>query len=1370
MDGADGTLAVTSAGGNLTNANSPETITLNSISDGELDGITLTGGTTSKIVVTGSGATNIKGVSGVNATLNTLDASAATGAVTFTGVNTTANTLTGGSGNDTLAGAAGNDTISTGAGDDQVSGAGGNDTVTLGAGDDTMVIGTASDVTKNDAIDGGDGTDTITLTGQLDYVTTAGSEVDDASGIKNFEVLKSGGAITAQDMRGLAANNTITKAVIAGHTVSLSKDTGITDVVFTADSSSLTMASAGTQTITLAGDNGSGVATDVQSGVFKSGATALNIVSAGTDATADNGLSLTGTALTSITVTGAEDIDLTANAAKSLATADFSGMTAEEINFSASASTVAMTFKGGDAQVSGLTTGAGADTITLAAKDDTVTNSGKGNDTITAGAGNDTISDSGAGDDHIDLGDGDDTVTASGEGNDTVIGGAGNDTVTASGAGNDHLDMGAGNDTVTDAGAGNDTLLGGAGNDNLTGGAGDDSIDGGDGNDTLSDGAGNDTVIGGDGVDTITIAAGNDSVSAGAGNDKITITGLSSADTIDGGAGTDSLTITNSSSSTLTPQFTAIETVTVNTSTAFSLDLTNATDKTSLKTYYIFGTTGSGGTDDVTLTNLANGSTVNISDDYTWAGATGNPGTGDLDDLTVDTVAGATVDIKVHADEGALTHAATVLASTVITDAVEVNITSLNSDSNDIVNDMTSLQLDAAETQTLTLTAQDSAGLDIGNITNSTALESITGTSAAGAASIIGTVQDAAALASLSLTATGTSASWTTGVIGETGTAAKLESLTVDAQSGATVSLESVDTANSSAITSISLKASAANSTLNLLTGHTGTATTAIDAGSATVASFVIDIADNATLTVDSNADDADVTSGTITAMTFSLGNYSQFVDAGDNSNDDLDINADITTLTMSLGRGIDNDAGDEINFDGTVTTLNLSSTLGAETVVLSSAEVLTYGSGAGATLADFSAGTLTKANYTHTGTGVLNWDGTNLAGTSGVGSTISSSASSTTADTIIGGGANDTLTGNAGNNVLTGNGGNDTLTGLAGNDNMTGGAGNDTLTSGEGDDTVDGGAGNDTLTITESTQTADVVKLTNGGAAITTVGTGSGDDAGADTITGYDTSVDTLTITATGVTNFVHGTDTGFGQAGSSANAAASTANVTANELKTTAFYFDFDTASNVYMSTAAVDMVVNMASLKTAGVAYTLTSDTAMEATILYDLTGTAAANTITTGGLADNIDGGAGADTIDGGAGADTIDGGTGADAITGGAGADQITVSASLTVAGADTIADFVSGTDDVELGGAAGAVGNYAEADGSGNANLAAVVTDADAAFDGTVLYYFEYNVAGGGNGYLLYDADGDGSFNNSDVLVILTGQNLASEFAFGDII
>ena len=124
-------------------------------------------------------------------------------------------------------------------------------------------------------------------------------------------------------MTGINANNTIAKAVIPGHTVSMTKDTAITDVVFTADNASLTQETAGTQTLTLAGDNGSGVATDVSASTFKSGATTLNIVSAGTDASADNAVTLTGTALTSITVTGAEDIDVTADSAKSIATADF---------------------------------------------------------------------------------------------------------------------------------------------------------------------------------------------------------------------------------------------------------------------------------------------------------------------------------------------------------------------------------------------------------------------------------------------------------------------------------------------------------------------------------------------------------------------------------------------------------------------------------------------------------------------------------------------------------------------------------------------------------------------------------------------------------------------------------------------------------------------------------------------------------------------------------------------------------------------------------------------------------------------------------------------------------------------------------------
>jgi hypothetical protein len=122
-------------------------------------------------------------------------------------------------------------------------------------------------------------------------------------------------------------------------------------------------------------------------------------------------------------------------------------------------------------------------------------------------------------------------------------------------------------------------------------------------------------------------------------------------------------------------------------------------------------------------------------------------------------------------------------------------------------------------------------------------------------------------------------------------------------------------------------------------------------------------------------------------------------------------------------------------------------------------------------------------------------------------------------------------------------------------------------------------------------------------------------------------------------VLNFVHGTDTGFGNAGVTGGG-TSTSNVLSTELATTAFYFDFDTASNVYLSTAAVDVVINLASLKTSGAAYTLTSDTAMEARISYVLTGTGAADTITTGALADSITGGVGADIINSGAGADVI----------------------------------------------------------------------------------------------------------------------------------
>lgn len=81
--------------------------------------------------------------------------------------------------------------------------------------------------------------------------------------------------------------------------------------------------------------------------------------------------------------------------------------------------------------------------------------------------------------------------------------------------------------------------------------------------------------------------------------------------------------------------------------------------------------------------------------------------------------------------------------------------------------------------------------------------------------------------------------------------------------------------------------------------------------------------------------------------------------------------------------------------------------------------------------------------------------------------------------------------------------------------------------------------------------------------------------------------------------------------------------------------------------------------------------------------------AADTINSGAGNDSVTSAAGADVIDAGAGADSINGGVGADTITGGAGADQFEFANFAT---ADTIVDFATGVDTLELDLAAGFTG------------------------------------------------------------------------------
>ena len=196
--------------------------------------------------------------------------------------------------------------------------------------------------------------------------------------------------------------------------------------------------------------------------------------------------------------------------------------------------------------------GAGNDEISGGAASETLLGAG-GNDTIQGADGADVI-DGGDGADELIGADGDDIITGGtgddrldgSDGNDVSDGGAGADTLTG-GDGSDSLTGGAGNDQLS-GDDGTDTLLGGDGDDLLDGGRGADRLEGAEGADDLSGGEGADTLIGGSGIDRVSGGEGNDDLFGQTGGDTLAgdegddrLDGGPDADSLDGGAGNDGL-------------------------------------------------------------------------------------------------------------------------------------------------------------------------------------------------------------------------------------------------------------------------------------------------------------------------------------------------------------------------------------------------------------------------------------------------------------------------------------------------------------------------------------------------------------------------------------------------------------------------------------------------------------------------------------------------------------------------------------------------------------------------------------------------------------------------------------------------------------
>ena len=159
-------------------------------------------------------------------------------------------------------------------------------------------------------------------------------------------------------------------------------------------------------------------------------------------------------------------------------------------------------------------TGTGGDVLTGNDKANNFTASG-GDDQLNGGDGDDSLN-GGLDADQIDGGGGDDPALNGGDDGDTITGGAGDDVIAGGNGADAALSGGLGNDTISggadaaadviDGGEGNDpSLTGGPGDDSLTGGPGSDPlIDGGDGNDTFHEsdttkGGGADRIVGGSG-------------------------------------------------------------------------------------------------------------------------------------------------------------------------------------------------------------------------------------------------------------------------------------------------------------------------------------------------------------------------------------------------------------------------------------------------------------------------------------------------------------------------------------------------------------------------------------------------------------------------------------------------------------------------------------------------------------------------------------------------------------------------------------------------------------------------------------------------------------------------------------------------------
>ena len=269
---------------------------------------------------------------------------------------------------------------------------------------------------------------------------------------------------------------------------------------------------------------------------------------------------------------------------------------------------------------------------------------------------------------------------------------------------------------------------------------------------------------------------------------------------------------------------------------------------------------------------------------------------------------------------------------------------------------------------------------------------------------------------------------------------------------------------------------------------------------------------------------------------------------------------------------------------------------------------------------------------------------------------------------------------------VLIGGDGNDTLTGGAGDDQINGGAGRDQIT---------GGAGNDTLSGGQSS-------ILFGGSGHDTFNVIAGNPI-LNWVLDWNSAEDTLNVSA------------------------GSSAYVFGDELY-------YPSPINISVENANNAGIIQISGGQ---------MDDSLTGSAGADILDGSWGNDLLVGNAGnDVITGGGGNDTLIGGTGDDYLDGGAGEDYLTGGAGNDTFNLYATNQVGnvfGVDTITDFVSGVDKIQLG--------YGEHNGSNYSDRVNPLS-ADELVQGAGAVALDANdhlIFDTATGALYYDSDGNGA-------------------------